>query len=303
MAETRHRGFFGRRLAPEVDPDRLQIVDRLYRWVGQLEPVLQKIEPADRSTQPADGNCRAWDRTCRSSPPSADQGTTRPISPRNTIVRASRSNPAVASVSCFIPQSLVPSPGVRTIVGRWLLQSVLNVATTAQLSNPLAAYPRRTSSPSHAIEYSVAVTGRGPSTRAFAAVIGMKRAILSHSPAATARAMMRTPAATKNPAFFPMQVIKPAALLTSASASSTGARKNLLRPGAPRETPQVTSFLSLPCSPGPVPQRPQMSPAPSTTAPSGSSSPAFNFWAPRSSIICRCASKIFVSAGMERSLD
>jgi len=48
MAKTAHRGFVGRRLMAEIDPDkpahRLPIVNRLFhRRVRQVEPVPQKI--------------------------------------------------------------------------------------------------------------------------------------------------------------------------------------------------------------------------------------------------------------------
>ena len=46
----------------------------------------------------------------------------------------------------------------------------------------------------------------------------------------------------------------------------------------------------------------QISSAPSSTQPLVSSSPAFSFWAARSSIISRCASNIRLNAGSERSL-
>jgi hypothetical protein len=47
----------------------------------------------------------------------------------------------------------------------------------------------------------------------------------------------------------------------------------------------------------------QISSAPSNTEPFDSSSPAFTFWAARSSINSRCASNIRFIAGSERSLD
>jgi hypothetical protein len=49
VTKAAHRGLVRHRLAPEIDPDkapqRQRIVQRLlYRWVRQLEPLLQEIE-------------------------------------------------------------------------------------------------------------------------------------------------------------------------------------------------------------------------------------------------------------------